>query len=1142
MKEYKQYLRGSGSGKGGNQHTPVEADDSLSSIQFGQVIDLLSEGEIEGLDTGDINSGGLQSIFLNGTRIQNPDGTNNFNGFTSAFRKGTQTQNYIPTSELGTERSDINNAEVTAGNNPYTSNENNGFVFTVTNTNVNRVRVTMMIPNLRRVEDDGDIVGYAVKFNIQVNYDGAGYNNSVFSRNANHDENNGYWTEIKGKTSTQYKKDYVFSLSSFSNQAQIRVVRISPDDPTGGTEKFFSKTFVAGATEIIDSKLRYPNSALAFLRFDSRQFSSIPRRKYLIRGIKVQLPNNAKVDISETQRYVVATGATETITDGIGYIGRVTYTGVWDGTFGTATWCADPAWCFYNLLTNTRYGCSVNPNTLQKFEFFAISQYCNELVPDQKGGTGQEPRMLVNILINTRKQIHDAIKDFTSIFRGQSFYGAGIFSLFQDKPETSRYLIGNATVVEGFFEYTGTSQQSRHTTVTVAYQDYQKLGEVDFEYIEDVDSVSKYGIINKQIKSIGTYSQGQAHRLGLWTLKTEQFATETVSFSVPINSGMILMPGMVIDIADKHKTGYRHTGFVSSGSTTTAIKIDNTSDINQSGSNFTISIILSTGLLEKKTVSTIDYSNRTINLAAGQSFSEAPAAQTVYLLENSGVPAQQYRVIDVKDDGVTFKVVALKYNNSLYNAVDLGEPITVRPVTDLTTAPDKPTNFSDNEFLYSDGQGVFVGCDISWQHNKRRVTEFLVTYRVDNDNWATISTAATSVTLRQGGNFGALRAGRLQVQVQAINYLGKSSGIAIHNVNLAGKTAAPGQVQNLTMIPTNGLARLQWTQSTELDVVVGGLVRLRHSPLLSGVTWANSNSIHEDVTGTAKEAYVDLKEGTYSAKFIDSGGRESVDATLVEFDEPDLEDLLDINTQTENNTFAGLPNPNTSNLEVVNGELVLKSNGSVLHTSGTYYFANNPIDLTAVFSVKLKSEIKSRSFFPTAPTMNTLGLDFDPLAAINTTGIAALTSFVGDTPENNNVQLYVRTTQQNPSNNVWSTWRPFNNAEFKARAYEFKAELTTNDNTAQLAVYGLKIISQMTRRTINGSGTTLTNADLTVNFANNFVSTPIIGVTFSAATTGEYYKITSSSSSSFSISIYDSNNSRIAKAFTFTAIGFGKSV
>ena len=1140
MQEYRQYIRGSGSGKGGNQHTPVEADDSLSSIQFGQVIDLLSEGEIEGLDTGSVDGAGLQSIFLNGTPVQNPDGSNNFNGFTSAFRTGTQTQNYIPRSQTGTERTDINPTQITSST-PFT--------FSVTNTSVNRVRVTIQLPTLRKQEKDGDIVGYQVKFNIRVNYDGAGYNNSVFSRKSNTSQNNGYWTQIKGKTSTVYNKDYIFKLDNFSNNALIEVSRVSPDDPTGGEENFFSVISIAGATEIIDAKLRYPNSALAFLRFDSRQFSSVPRRKYLIRGIKVQLPNNAKVDISTTQRYVVSTGATETITSGVGHIGRVTYTGVWDGQFGAATWCADPAWCFYNLLTNTRYGCSIPAVNLQKFEFYAISQYCNELVPDLKGGTGEEPRMLVNILINTRKQIFDAIKDFTSIFRGQSFYGAGIFSVFQDKPETSRYLIGNANVVDGFFEYTGTSQQARHTTCTVAYQDYQKLGEVDFEYVEDVDSVSKYGIINKQIKSIGTYSQGQAHRLGLWTLKTEQFSTETVSFTVAINSGIILMPGMIIDVADKAKTGYRHTGLISSGSTTTAIKIDNSSDINQAGSNFTISILLSTGLLEKKSISTIDYANKTINLSSGQSFSETPKAQTVYILENDNVLAQQYRVLDVKDDGVTYKIVALKYNNTLYNAVDLGEPITVRPVTDLTTIPEKPTNFSHNEFLYSDGQGVFVGCDISWQHDKKRVTEFIVTYRVDNDNWATITTAATSVTLRQGGNFGALRAGHLQVQVQAVNYLGKSSGIALHDVNLAGKTAAPGRVENLTMIPTNGLARLQWTQSAELDVVVGGLVRLRHSPLLSGVTWANSNSIHEDVTGTAKEAYVDLKEGTYSAKFIDSGGRQSVNATLVEFDEPDLEDLTDINTQTENSSFTG----NKTNLTVTNGELLLAANGSVLHTTGVYKFANNPINLGSVFSVKLKSEIKSRSFFPNAPTMNTLGLDFDPLAPANTTGIAALPSFVGDTPENNNVQLYVRTTQLDPNDSSfvsdennpscdYSTWRPFNNAEFKARAYEFKAELTTNDNTAQLAVYGLKIISKMTRRTINGSGTTLTNADLSVNFANAFVSTPIIGVTFSATTTGEYYKITSSTSSSFSISIYDGNNSRIAKAFTFTAIGFGKAI
>ena len=459
------------------------------------------------------------------------------------------------------------------------------------------------------------------------------------------------------------------------------------------------------------------------------------------------------------------------------------------------------------------------------------------------------------------------------------------------------------------------------------------------------------------------------------------------------------------------------------------------------------------------------------------------------------------------------------------------------------------------------------------------------------------------------------------MQIQALNYLNQSSGIVQSEKNLVGKTKAPEQVQNFTMIPDNGFARLQWTQSEELDVVVGGLVRIRHSPLLSGVTWANSNSIHEDVTGTAKEAYVDLKEGTYLAKFVDSGGRLSINASLVEFKEPDLEDLTDLNTQTENNTFTG----SKTNLQVVSGELVnepdqapLNNNsytglyivdhindtaiittlsGNIGHsyvannyvyvtttsgnfltgnykivaiisvlncadsiqieypnnftnstclikpafykTTGTYLFANNPIDLGNIFSVKLKSEIKSRAFFPNAITINDMGLDFDPGQPL-VTGFAAVESFTGDTPNNTNVQLYLSTTQQAPANNVWSTWRPFNNAEFVARAYKFKAVFNTNEDVAQIALYGLKIISQMKRRTINGTGTTVSNNYKQINFANAFQSIPVVGITFSADTTGQYYKLVATTSSYFRIEIYNSSNTRIAKAFSYAAIGFGK--
>jgi len=1093
------YIRGAGSGKGGGNKTPVEADDSLQSIQMANVMDLISEGEIQGLDNG------FNSIFLDGTPVQDVNGNNNFTGYQIETRNGTQIQQYISVPS----NDGVQGSEIEVGQNiglPVelirgTGTNPNVTVKQINNNAATKVRVTISIPVLRKIESDGDIVGTSVKIKIRVQYSGGSY--ALVKED-----------EIKGKSSNNYQRDYVFPLTG-SFPVNIELSRITNDSTS---TKLSNKTFWSNLTEIIDEKLSYPNSALVFLRFDSRQFSNIPRRKYLIRGLKTQLPSNASVDTTT-------------------HLGRVTYSGIWDGTFGAAQWHSDPAWHLYNLLINDRYGVGLNAATLDKFDFYTISQYCNDLVPDRKGG--EEVRMALNMVINQRRQVYDAIKELTSIFRGMTYYGAGSLVVTQDSLQDSKYLIGNSNVVDGAFEYTGVSQKARHTTCTVAYSSYDKLGEVDYEYVEDVDAVAKYGIINKQLKALGCYSQGQAHRIGLWVIKSEAILTSTVSFTVAIESGIILRPGMVIDIADELKTGYKHTGYISTGSTSTVVKID-------SGENISIdltktpemSILLSSGIVEKRTIQNIDVNAKTITVSTA--FSEVPNPESVYILQSTEVQPLQYRVItvDEQEQGL-YSVTALEYNSSIYNAVDQDSAITTKNVTDLSAAPNPPTDAVDKEFLYSDGQGVFVGCDISWKHDMKRVSEFEVTYRVDNDNWATVRTSSPSISLRQGGNFGALRAGVLQVQIQAKNYLNKSSTILSHTVNLAGKTAAPSSVQNLTMIPTNGLARLQWTQSEDLDVIVGGLVRLRHSPLLSGVSWANSSSIHSDLTGTAKEAYCDLKEGTYLAKFVDSGGRTSVDAAYVEFQKPDLNNLQNINTQTEHNSFNG----NKTNLEVDSGELVLSANGSVLHTTGTYLFANNPIDLGDVFSISLESKLKVRSFFPNAITINQMGLDFDPNAAPNTTGFAAVPSFTGDTPDNADVKLYIRTTQTaTNASPTYTSWRPFNNAEFKARGYELKAEFETNDSAAQLAIQELEVKSNMPLRTISGTGTSSSSGDVTISFANKFAASPVIGITFSATTSGDYYNISSTSATQFSVSIFNANNDRQARAFTFTATGYGKGI
>lgn len=1072
-----QHIRGAGGGGkgGGGGHTPTEADDSLQSVQFATVLDLLSEGEIEGLDDG------YKSIFLDGTPVKDSSGADNFEGYSIVTRNGTQGQLHIAALE-GTE------TEVGVGVSVTKTGPVTRTIGTSDN-NTDRVRVTIRIPSLRIIEDDGDIVGNNVEIKIEVQYNGGGYNTVVQD-------------EIRGKSSSVYMRDYVFAISG-AFPVDIKVSRISDDSAT----KSNSETWWSSYTRIIDEKFRYPNSALTYLRFDSRQFSNIPTRKYLIKGIKIKLPSNASVDTTT-------------------HIGRVTYSGVWNGTFGAATWCNDPAWCLYDLLTSTRYGCSIPETTLDKWDFYAISQYCNALVADGKGG--QEPRFACNLLINQRKDVYSVIKEMTSLFRGMSYYGAGSLSVMQDKPADSQYLLGPANVINGDFEYSGTSEKVRHTSISVAYQTYDGLGEAQFEYVEDADAVAKYGIVSKSLKALGCYSQGQAHRMGLWALKSEQLLTETCTFGVGIDSGIVLRPGMVIDIADPVKSGTRRSGRIGSGSTTTVINIDSSEDFSVDLTKSpTISVLLPNGLLETKAISNYAPNATPPTVTVSSAFTEAPNDESVYLIQTSDVQSQQYRVITVgeQSDGSS-SVTALQYNDSIYASVDSGEDIVLRDISNLSAAPDPVTDIETEEFLYSDGQGVFVGCDISWQHNRKRVTGFRVTYRVDNDNWATITTTSPSVSLRQGGNFGALRAGRLQIQIQAVNYLNKGSTIATKEETLAGKTAAPGDVTNFTMIPTNGLARLQWTQSVDLDVVVGGLVRIRHSPALSGVTWANASSIHSDLTGTAKEAYCDLKSGTYLAKFVDSGGRTSVNTAIVEFTKPDLQNLVNINNQTEDNTFPGTK----TDLVVASGELLNAADGSNWKTSGTYLFQNNPIDLGDVFNVQLDSTLKVRGFFPGNPFIDTFA-DFD-----------AIPDFDGATPATCNAEIYIRTTQTDPSSSpTWTTWRPFNNAQFSARGYELKLEMTTGgDNTARLAIEQLRVASNVPERSINGTATSSASGDVTVTYPNKFNATPAIGITMSTTSSGDYYTIASSSATAFTISIYNSGGTAQARSFHWTATGYGK--
>jgi predicted phage tail protein len=1096
-------IAGAGGGarkSGGGSRTPTEADDNLQSVQFASVLDLISEGEIEGLEDGN------KSIFLEDTPVENADGSNNFSDFTIVTRTGTQTQTHI-SGDFGSTQSEKSvDSEVTNGS-PVTRS--------ITDTDVDRVRVTLAIPSLRRIEDDGDIIGHEVSIKFQVQYNGGGFNDVISDT-------------IRGKSSARYQRDYMITLDG-AFPVDIRMVRVSDDE---ASTRRSSQTFFTSYTEIIDEKFRYPNSALVGLRFDSRQFGSIPSRKYLIRGIKVKIPSNATVDTTT-------------------HLGRITYSGVWDGTFSAATWTNDPAWCLYDLLINDRYGAGVPEDTLDRYDFFAISQYCNALVDDGKGG--QETRFSLNMLINARDEVYNVIQQLTAIFRGIAYYGSGSLVLLQDKPTDAQYLLGPSNVVDGIFSYSGSAQKSRHTVAVVGWQSYDTRGDLEYEYVEDHAAVAKYGIIKKDIKAIGCYSQGQAHRLGKWTLLSEQNLTETCGFAVAIDSGIILRPGMVVDIADPLRAGTRRSGRVSSA-TTTVVTIDSDTDLSVSlSASPTLSVLLPTGLVETKTISSISGADITVD----EAFSEAPNTAAVYLIDTTDIQVQKFRVLSVEEsgDGV-YNVSAIAYNESIYAAIEEDVSLTTRDITNLSSTPDTPENITGTEFLYQEGQTVHTGFDLSWSHNRINVNDFLVQYRIGDDNFTSIASTAPSITLR------SLRAGTLKVEIFARNFLGKQSNIAEATFELVGKTAVPGDVQNLSIeaISANS-ARLRWDQTVDLDVKVNGLVHIKHSNLTDGTaTWPNSVDLIPAVAGNSTEAIVPLVAGEIFAKFEDDLGNKSTNATSVIMQFPDTLGRLAVETRREDldsPPFQGTRTDCTyiEDLDalVIDGDEDLDdvtdfdeiddfdNMGDVL-ASAEYQFVN-ALDLGARFSLDIQRRFVTRAFFPNA------------LIDSRSANVDDWSDFDGDEADAVNAKLYFRSTNDDPSGSpTYGAWQEFISGTFEARAFQFKAELTSSDTGQNILVDELGYEATFQRRQENSNGTIASGTSTkSVTFDKAFFTgtaslggtnayLPSVAVTVQNLGNGERLNVSNVSATGFDVDILNSSDANVDRNFTYAAVGYGKAV
>lgn len=1041
---------------------------------------------------------GYKSIFLNNTPLQNADGSFNFKDVILDGRTGTQNQSAIP---FGSEIEDEKPVSVEV-------QQATPIVRAITDTNVGAVRVSITVPQLQKFTDEGDIEGTSVQLQIAVQYNGGGYTTVIDDT-------------ISGRTADQYQRDYIVGLSG-AFPVNIKVTRVTADS----TSAKLVNTFIwSSYTEITYARLRYPNSAIIALRLNAEQFNSIPSRSYLIRGIKVQIPSNATVD-----------NAT----------GRLIYSGVWNGTFGAAQWTTDPAWCLWDLLTSKRYGFGdhISASQLDKWAFYSASQYASALVPNGFGG--YEPRFSCNTNIQTQEEAYKLINDMCSVFRVMPYWSTGALTISQDKPADPSYLFTLANVSEEGFSYQGSSSKNRPTVAVVSYLDLNTR-DIAYEVAEDQAAIAKYGVVTTQISAFACTSRGQASRIADWLLYSEQYESEVVSFTASLDAGVIVRPGQIIEISDPVRAGYRRGGRIRSA-TTTQITVDDATDLTL-GTSPLLSVILPNGTVATQTVINISGNVLTLNAA----LATAPNPNSIWIYQTSNIQTSTWRVLTVEEkEDCQYGVTALAYNSSKYDYIERGAALQRRDVTDLNVIPAEPANLKATETLYELNGRALSKLIVSWRP-VMGVNQYRIRWRLQEGNWT------QDIISRCDYEIFDNTAGTYQVEVYSLNAaLRPSVQPAKLTIQAFGKTAPPANVTNVSLVPIDeASAILTWDRATELDVLLGGKVLIRHSIALVGAAWEQSQEIVSAAAGSQTQKQVPLLEGTYLVKFEDDGGRRSLAAQTVVVDLPtpqprqliqtyaeDLEtppfngnvtDMFYVSNLAEANNASGLVLSSGTDVDdmATDGDWdalpSIDSVGGVL-PEGEYEFGST-YSFPGIFDCNLRRRLVTQPYIPG---------DFidDHLELIDTWDFID-----GTSADRVNALTYVRTTPDDPSGTpTWGDWREFSNAIVRGRGFQFKTIATSHDLTQNIIISELGAELELQQRVAQAGPLTSGAGAYGVTFANAFFQAPAIGITAYNMGTGDYFTITGMSRTGFTVTFYNNAAAMVSRSFTYTAVGYGREV
>ncbi|UAN49687.1 host specificity protein J [Serratia sp. JSRIV002] len=732
-------IKGRKGGSGGG-HTPVESPDSIQSIARAKILLALGNGEWAGGLDG-------KNIYLDGTPITNDDGTDNFGGVSWEFRSGTQHQEYIQGVPAVENETTVNTALKSA----------TPWVRSISNTQLSAVRIRFGWANLIRQEDNGDVNGTRVEYAIDLATDGGAYKEMLK-------------TAVDGKTTTLYERSHRINLPKASTGWQIRARRITPDSASARVTDAMN---VSALTEIIDAKLSYPKTALLFVEFDSKQFPNIPKISCKPKMSIIRVPDNYDP------------------------VAR-TYTGTWYGGFKWAH-SNNPAWVFYDILLSDLYGLGdrIDSTQIKEEELYRIAQYCDQPVPDGRGGNGTEPRFLCDIYIQSREEAWTVLTDLAAIFRGMTYWGQNQLVALADMPRDVDYIYTRANVIKGKFSYAASSERTRYTTAMVSWSDPDNHYADAVEAVSDNGLVRRYGVNQTELTAIGCTRQSEANRRGRWALLTNS-KDRVISFSVGLD-GAIPLPGHIIGVADQMLAGRVIGGRIRSVSGR-SLTLDRKPEA-KPGDRLIIN--LPSGVSQARTVQAVSGNVVTVTV----SYSEAPAAESAWSVDADDLAIQQYRVTGISDNGDnTYSITASQHEPDKYAHIDSGARLEDRPISIIPPGVQAPPQNVKIGSFTKVSQGLAVTTlRVTWDSVEGAIA-YESEWRRDNGNW--IPGPRTSTL---GFEVAGIYAGRYQSRVRAINAAEISSIWAnAMETQLNGKEGKPPKPVGFTASPLLWGIALSW--------------------------------------------------------------------------------------------------------------------------------------------------------------------------------------------------------------------------------------------------------------------------------------------------------------------------------------------